>query len=259
VDVKERTVRDRLVTRLKDLDLPTNEALTYITLLTHSAMTASAICKETSIPDSKIYYALDDLSRKGMITVQKGNPNIYLPTPPQEAIANLKNQLMESVNEKISEADALVNVLMPIYENAEKSEEFEVAYIIRGQKNIINRMKALIDTARKEITFFTSFPSVLKELRDSLIEAKEKRRVKLNIALTQEVYRKEGSSDLGEVRLLCCSAESTVSSLGMLISDMKTLLTLSDLGEETAMLTQDKNLIRVTRDYFDSPTCCTIM
>jgi len=257
VDVKERTVRDRLVTRLKDLDLPTSEALTYVTLLTHSAMPASAICKETGIPDSKIYYALDGLSRKGMITVQKGNPNVYLPASPQEAVANLKGQLMESVNEKISEADALVNVLMPIYENAEKSEEFEVAYIIRGQKNIINRMKALIETARKEITFFTSFPSVFKELKDPLIEAKEKRRVKLNIALTQEVFRKGYCSDLGEVRLLCCSAESSISSLGMLISDMKTLLTLSDLGEETAMLTQDKNLIRVTRDYFDSPTCCT--
>lgn len=259
MDVKERAVRDRLVTRLKDLDLPTNEALTYITLIIHSAMTASAICKETGIPDSKIYHALDGLSRKGMITVQKGNPNLYQPGPPQEAVANLKNQLMESVNEKIGEADALVNVLIPIYENAEKPEEFEVAYIIRGQKNIINRMKALIEMARKEITFFTSLPSVLKELKDSLIEAKEKRRVKLNIAMTQEVYRKGGYSDLGEVRLLCCSTEPSISSLGMLISDMKTLLTLSDIGEETAILTQDKNLIRVTRDYFDSPTCCTRM
>lgn len=257
MDVKERTVRDRLVMRLKDLDLPTNESMTYITLLTHSAMTASAICKETSIPDSKIYYALDNLSRKGMITVQKGNPNVYLPAPPQEAISNLKNQMLESINEKISEADALTNVLVPIYENAEKSEEFEVAYIIRGQKNIINRMKALIQMARKEITFFTSFLSVFRELKASLIEAKEKRRVKLNIALTQEVYRKEDCSDLGEVRLLCCSAESSISSLGMLISDMKTLLTLSDIMEETAMLTQDKNLIQVTRGYFDNPTCCT--
>ncbi len=250
-------MRDRIVARLKDLELPTNEALTYITLLTHSTMTASAICKETEIPDSKIYYALDGLSRRGMITIQKGNPNIYLPTPPQQAIANLKSQLVESLNEKISEADALVNMLTPIYENAEKSEELEVAYIIRGQKNIINRMKALIETARKEITFFTSFPSVLRELKESLIEAKEKRRIKLNIAMTQEVYKAEDCSNLGEIRLLCCSAESSISSLGMLISDMKTLLTLSDLGEETAMLTQDKNLIRVTRDYYDSPTCCT--
>lgn len=257
MNIKETVARDRMVSRLKELELPTHEALTYVTLLMHSKVTASALCKETGIPDSKIYYALDGLSKKGMIIVQKGNPNIYLPMPPKEAIANLKQQLNESLNEKIREADVLVNMLTPIYESTEKSEELEVAYIIRGQKNIINRMKTLIETARKEITIFISYPAVLKGLKESLTDAKERRRVKLNIAMTQEVFEKEDCSNLGEIRLLCCSIEQSLSSLGMLISDMKTLLTVSDWGEETAMLTQDQNLIRVTRDYYDSPTCCT--
>jgi len=237
--------------------LPTHEALIYFTLLMHPNITAGVLCKETGIPDSKIYYALDRLSKKGMLLIQKGNPNIYLPIPPKEAIANLKQQLTESLNEKIKEADALVDMLTPIYESAEKSGELEVAYIIRGQKNIINRMKALIETARKEITIFIAYPEVLKGLKESLTEAKERRRVKLNIAITQEVFEKENCSNLGEIRLLCCSIDQSISSMGMLISDMKTLLTVSDWGEETAMLTQDPNLIRVTRDYYDSPTCCT--
>ena len=203
--------------------MPTHEALTYVTLLAHPNITASTMCKETGIPDSKIYYALDGLSKKGMLTVQKGNPNMYLPTPPKEAIANLKNQLTESLNEKIKEADALADMLTPIYENAEKSEELEIAYIIRGQKNIINRMKALIETARKEITIFIAYPEVLKGLRESLIQAKEKCRVKLNIAMTEEVFEKGDLSHLGEIRLLRCSVEQPVDSLGMLISDMKTL------------------------------------
>ena len=245
-----------MVSRLKELELSTHEALIYLTLLTHSNVTASALCKETGIPDSKIYYALDGLSEKGMLIVQKGNPNIYLPISPKEAIANLKNLLTESLNEKIKEADVLVDMLTPIYESVEKSEELEVAYIIRGQKNIINRMKALIETARKEITIFISYPAVLKGLKESLTDARERRRVKLNIAMTQEVFEKEDCSNLGEIRLLCCSLDQSISSLGMLISDMKTLLTVSDWGDETAMLTQDPNLIRVTRDYYDSPTCC---
>jgi len=245
-----------MVSRLKELELSTHEALIYLTLLTRSNLTASVLCKETGIPDSKIYYALDGLSKKGMLIVQKSNPNIYSSIPPKEAIASLKNLLTESLNEKIKEANVLVDILTPIYESAEKSEELEVAYIIRGQKNIINRMKALVTTARKEITIFISYPAVLKELKESLIDAKERRRVKLNIAMTQEVFEKEDCSNLGEIRLLCCSLEQSISSLGMLISDMKTLLTVSDWGDETAMLTQDPNLIRVTRDYYDSPTCC---
>jgi len=241
-----------MVSRLKDLELPTHEAMAYVTLLTHSNMTAGALCKETGIPDSKIYHALDGLSKKGMLVVQRGNPNIYRPVAPKEAVGSLKQQMTEAFNEKMMEADVLVDVLTPIYESAEKSEELEVAYIIRGQKNIINRMKALIEAARKEITIFIPYPAVLRELKESLTEAKEKRRVKLNIAVTQEVFEKEDSSNLGDVRLLCCS-------VGMLISDMKTLLTLSDWIEETAMLTQDHNMIRVARDYYDNPACCKDM
>ena len=256
MSIKETVVRDRLASRLRELELPTQEALTYITLLMHPNITAGALCKETGIPDSKIYYALDGLSRKGMIVVQKGNPNIYLPTSPKEAVTNLKSQLTESLNEKLKEADVLVDMLTPIYESAEKPGELEVAYIIRGQKNIISRMKALIETARKEITVFISYPAILKGLKESLIEAKEKRGVTLNMALTQEVYEKENASDLGDMRLLCCSAES-ISTVGMIISDMKTLLTVSDWYEESALLTQDQNLIRVARDYYNSPSCCT--
>lgn len=253
MNIKETIAQDRIVSRLKELELPTHEALIYVTLLTHPNITAGMLCKETGIPDSKIYYALDGLSKKGMLIVQKGNPNIYLPTPPKEAIANLKNQLIESLNEKVREADALADMLTPMYENAEKSEQLEIAYIIRGQKNIINRMKALIETARKEITIFIAYPEVLKGLKETLLEAREKRKVKLNIAMTQEVFDKGDPSYLGEIRLLRCSVDS----LGMLISDMKTLLTVSDWMGETALLTQDQNLIMVTKDYYDSSSCCT--
>lgn len=233
--------------------MPTNEALAYVTLLTRPKMTAAELCKETGIPDSKIYYAMDGLSKKGMLIVQKGNPNIYMPTPPKDAIANLKSQLTANLNEKMKEADSLTDMLTPMYESAERSEELEIAYIVRGQKNVINRMKALIETARKEITIFIAYPDVFKALKETLLEAKEKRGVKLNIAMTQDVFEVGDSSDLGEIRLLHCEVDS----LGMLISDMKTLVTVSDWTDGAALLTQDQNLIMVTKDYFDSPSCCT--
>jgi len=219
-------------------------------LLMRPNITASTLCKETGIPDSKIYYALDGLTRKGMLIVQQGNPNIYRPIPPKEAIANLKQQLTEQLNEKIKEADVLADQLAPIYDSAEKPEELELAYIIRGQRNMLNRMKALIETARKEITIFIPSPSVLEEIKDLLTEAKERRRVKLRIAATQEILEKEDLSSLGEIRLLCCPLE-------MLVVDMKNLMTMSSLTDDTAMLTQDPGLIRVFNDCFNSPTCCT--
>jgi sugar-specific transcriptional regulator TrmB len=219
-------------------------------------MTAGALCKETAIPDSKIYYALDGLSRKGMLTVQKGNPNIYLPMPPREALANLKAQLTEKFSEKIKETDILADFLTPIYDSVEKSEELELAYIIRGQKNILNRMKALIETAHKEVIIFISHLGVFGELEDSLKKAKEKRRVNLNIAVTQEVFEKEDFSGLGKNRMVCCTSLTSTDSPGMLITDVKTLLTVANWIDETAILTQDQNIVRVCRSYFDNPTWC---
>jgi sugar-specific transcriptional regulator TrmB len=184
-----------------------------------------------------------------MIMVQQGNPNIYSAMPPKEALANLKQQLINSLDEKIKKIDILVEQLSPIYDSAEKPEELELAYIIKGQENIVRKMRGLIRTARKEITAFISHPSVLKEIRDSLTEAQEKGKVRLNIGVTSEVMRTEGFPELGEVRLLCCN-------LGMIISDMKTLLTFTNWTSEAAVMTQDRSLIRVCRDYYDNPACC---
>jgi len=239
-----------MVSRLKELQLSTHEAQTYIALLAHPNITASMLCKETDIPDSKIYYALDGLSRKGMLNVQQGNPNIYQPVPPKEAIANLKQQLTDKFNEQMKQTDALIDLLTPLLDSAEKPEEFELAYIIRGQKNIANKMKTLIQASKQEITVFIPFLEVLQEIKKELIEAKEKRKVKLNIAVTEEVLKSgKDLSDYGEVKLLCCV-------LGMLISDMKILLTLTNWTNELAVMTQDQNLMRVCRDYYDNPSCC---
>jgi len=256
MNIKEKVAHDRIVSRLKELELTTHEAQVYLALLEHSSISASRLCNDTGIPDSKIYFALDGLSKKNMIFIQRGNPNIYLPVSPNDAFAGLKQQLTERLSEKIREADVLADLLTPLFESTAKPEQLEVAYIIRGQKNIINRMKSLIVAARKEITIFISHPAVLKELRSSLIEAKEKRRVKLNVAMTQEVLENGDTSNLGSFRLLHCKIGQSAESLGMVLTDMRTLITLSDWFEEVAMLTQDQNLIRICRDYFDNPACC---
>ena len=71
-----------------------------------------------------------------------------------------------------------------------------------------------------------------------------------------EKVNKEDASDLGDMRLLCCSPAS-IDTVGMIISDINTLLTVSDWMEESALLTQDQNLIRVARNCYNSPSCCT--
>jgi hypothetical protein len=111
-------------------------------------------------------------------------------------------------------------------------------------------MKALIESSHREVTFFVSYPALFKDLKQALQQAQEKRRIKLNIATTEEMLKNGSFKGLGDVRQLCCPVT-------LLISDLKTLITVSDWVEESAMLSQDQNLIRVARDYFDNSMCYT--
>ncbi|MCW4001291.1 MAG: hypothetical protein NWE93_13740 [Candidatus Bathyarchaeota archaeon] len=245
----EDTATNQITLQLKELGLTTHEALTYFTLLTHPNMTANALCNQTKIPDSKIYYALDSLSKKGMLTIQQSTPAIYRATAPNEAITNLKQQQKEQFEQKMKQADTLITKLTPLYDSTEKPEELEIAYIIRGQKSIVNRLKTLIQNSKREVTLFMTLPEVLKEIHPALKEAKDKRRIKLNIAVTPQIAATQDLSDLGDIKCLYCS-------LAMFISDMKTLVTLTNWPNEVALMTQDQGIIQAGRDYYDNPRCC---
>jgi sugar-specific transcriptional regulator TrmB len=122
VEKINQSVIESFTSKLKALGLSTYAARTYLALLSHPYASAVFLCNETSIPDSKIYYALNELSKKGIIVVQRGTPNIYKPIHPKEAINNLKQQLMEDLNQKITRQRVL-RILFHQFSKALKAEK----------------------------------------------------------------------------------------------------------------------------------------
>jgi hypothetical protein len=106
-----------------------------------------------------------------------------------------------------------------------------------------------MESARREITILIQYPTIAQEVKKALEKAKM-RGVKLNIAVAKDILETGELSELGNLRLLHCPGS-------MLIVDMKNLLTISDYAAETAIMTQDQNLMRACRDYYDNPKCCT--
>lgn len=245
-----QSVIEGFTSKLKALGLSTYAARTYLALLSHPDASAVFLCNETGIPDSKIYYALSELSKKGIIVVQRGTPNNYKPIHPKEAINNLKQQLMEDLNQKITQADSLVDSLSPIFESAEGKEKIELAYVIRGRRNIVKKMRDLISSAKKEVVVFISEKYLLDELNSSMMEANK--HVGTKLAITRKLSKTTKLKELGHPRILACPCN-------IVISDMKTLITVSNWKKEIAIMTNDKGLITMSKEYYENPKCCEEM
>lgn len=243
----DKSILSSFISKLKTLGLSTYAAKTYLALLSSPNASAGFLCNETGIPDSKMYYALGELAKKGIIIAQVGTPNIYKPIHPKEAISNLKQQLTEDLNQKINEAESLADSLSPIFESTEGEEDIGLAYVIRGRRNIVKKMKDLINSAKKEIVLFISEKDLLEELVTPIAEVN--RNVETKLALTRNLSRAAKTKGLGQQRTLNCVCN-------VVISDMKTLITVSSWKNEIAIMTNDKGLITMSKEYYENPKCC---
>ncbi len=242
-----RSVNDNMVSKFKTLGLTTYAARAFLALVSLPSASAGDLCKLTGIPDSKIYYVLSELEKRGMIAVQEGTPNLYRALHPKEAQSNLKQQLSEEFNRKASIADSLAESLTPIYEGVEGGEEIELAYVIRGRRSIIRKMRDLIGSARDEVLVYVSDKELLQGLSSSIRKAIG--RVDTKFAVSKELWQAEDFDGFGEVRILACPSN-------LVISDMRMLITVSSWKDEVAVMTTDRALMTMSREYYENPKCC---
>src|SRR5437867_3017018 len=75
---------DRIAGTLRELGISGPAADAFCALVRTADATASELVRKTGIPDSKIYYALDELAEKGLVEVQAGKPKTFRVVPPKE-------------------------------------------------------------------------------------------------------------------------------------------------------------------------------
>src|SRR3989442_13083165 len=84
-----RPSTQEIAATLRELGMGGYAADTFCALVRLPQATAGDLVLKTGIPDSKIYYALDELAEKGLIEVQAGKPKTDRAVPPGEAEARL--------------------------------------------------------------------------------------------------------------------------------------------------------------------------
>ncbi|WP_105617684.1 TrmB family transcriptional regulator [Vallitalea okinawensis] len=148
---------EKILSMLEKLNFTKTEAEVYVTLLTYPNQSGYQIAKKIKLSRSSIYAALDNLYKRGIVSLVPGDVSIYKAQNPEVLIDNMKKDFIQS-------ADILKDELSKV--NQKDTEE---RYLnIEGYDNIILKVKELLLMAEEEVYMNTDFNLQLfsKELRE---------------------------------------------------------------------------------------------
>ena len=242
------TVSETTRRALKDFGLTEYEIKAYIALVEAGPLPASQLSTSAGIPYSKIYEILGNLERKGWVEIEQGRPSKYFAKPPSTALEfsriRMENKLKSSQTDAISE-------LQPVYEKKEVQERPDI-WIVRGQNNILDRIKETLGRTRRELLVaMPVVPESVISVAAPLLSLMRSRGIKVSIMVpsltAKDTIRK--LKGLAEVRV----REQMFG--GGLISDSNEIIIL--LGEEPekgltlAISSEHAGLVKFGKIYFE--------
>src|SRR5438034_11597067 len=116
---------ERIRSTLRDLGFSGYAADAFCALVRVSDTTAGDLVVKTGIPDSKIYYALDELAEKGLVEVQEGKPKTFRVVPPKEVEIRL-SEMVQAEYDRRRAATVRVTSLREPLRAAAKAPEMDV-------------------------------------------------------------------------------------------------------------------------------------
>ncbi|MDQ1281576.1 MAG: HTH-type transcriptional regulator, sugar sensing transcriptional regulator [Thermoproteota archaeon] len=232
---------------LKDIGLTDYESTAYTFLLTSGSKTANQISKSTGLPYSKIYDVLASLEEKGWVVVEGGRPKKYYPKPPSEALEAMKMRVERSLGDNVGQ---ILGELQVIYREKGNQERPDI-WIVRGEFNILAKMREIFNSTRNEIMVATNvLPRALVNLFLPDLTRLKNLGVNIKIILTENIDDKSLSDleRLGEIKL----KEKMFG--GGLISDHQSVMLLLSGGKDSetlAICSDHIGLASLSREYFE--------
>jgi len=243
-------IHEAIASKLRELGLSSYAARSLVALLGNAPLSAGQICKATGIPDSKIYYALEKLDRAKLVECQHGTPTKYKPLQFSLMISNLTRAQNQDHERRLRLVELFRKQAEPLAKARSEPSEVELAYIVKGRRNIVERMLNVIEESRKELVLIVSSRELWKGIVSALARAK-KRRVRIGVAVTPNLKDEEMLENLGDIRMSTCECN-------IIIADSEKLVTISHVESDDAyaIVTSDDTMIRMSREYYDNPNCC---
>jgi len=231
---------------LQSLGLTDYEASAYLSLVEFGPLTANEVSGSSNVPYSKCHTTLSGLEGKGWITVEPGRPGRYSARPPADALEASRAQLLGKMK---TQEDQVISELTPLYERRSDREKPDI-WIIRGEMNILRKLREIMNKAQREIMI--SLPAVSKELVQ-LLEVSLMRfqgsGVKVTVMSTRDMEEDiRNLAELAQIRV-----RDKMYGGGVIVDERDTMLF---IGEENkpkeifAIWSDHVGLTRLAKDYF---------
>lgn len=132
---------ENIISLMKKYNFTEYETKVYIALLQTGNATGYEVSKLSSVPRSKVYNTLADLSKKGLVLSSQGDQVLYSAVPVDEFVNSLKRDVK-------SDMDALK---LSLNQYRHTNEEKREIWNIEGYDNVINKAKSLLSRAESEL------------------------------------------------------------------------------------------------------------
>ncbi|AFV23530.1 transcriptional regulator, TrmB [Methanolobus psychrophilus R15] len=141
---------NELIESLQQLGLTSYEAKALIALTQYGSGTAADIHALSGIPRSAVYGVITKLKDRGIIETQNTKPMRYKSIPPDRVIDILKEDYEKAIRYSQEQ-------LEDIYRAVAGNTEEDAVWNINGVKNVNDKIVQMLESARKEVIFASSY------------------------------------------------------------------------------------------------------
>jgi sugar-specific transcriptional regulator TrmB len=175
---------EEIVKFLQSLGMSEYEAKTYAALSTSDSMKAGELSKKSGVPQSKVYWVLEDLIEKQLVEVSEGKPKEYRVVP---ADIGLKRMVEEKERSIVSVKSGLKEVSRYL-KPTKGSETSTGIWTVKGRNwvEFFNKASDMIGKSRKYVYGVTRDFSRSAKL-SQVVQAAAKRGVKVRVLGMQEI------------------------------------------------------------------------
>ncbi|MFQ6086872.1 MAG: TrmB family transcriptional regulator [Candidatus Bathyarchaeia archaeon] len=229
---------------LRELGLTQYETRAYLALLDKGVLTASQISEYAEVPYSKIYEVLASLEKKGWIKTEHERPSKYYPKSPSEALEAAKLRLEEMTR---SWEQTILSELQPLYEKRGIREKPDI-WILRGEFNILAKLKETLDKAKKEVMIAApSLPKTLENTVVSMLKRLQDAGVNVLFMISKEPkdWNLKKIANVAEVRV-----RDQMFGGGVIVDSKEALLFLGEEKPTLVIWSNHLGLVKFARDYF---------